>query len=526
MRQSRVRTAALLALILAVGLGVRLLGIHWGHGYQFSAIGDEIQAYQVALNLLSGDPAAWYLGQPNFRAGKLPGPLWALFWAAGLQLGGPEGVMGLMALLGTAAIGLVFILGREMLGTTAGLWAAALYATAPLPALYASGCHNPGLMAPLGALLYWSLWRVLSRDRAPQVFWVPLVLAALPQIHMFGLFLLPPLVLLLVWRRRSLHLPWLVAGGVAGLLLQGPYLWGEWINHWENSRQLLLPAGRLTLGSFKVLVTPLASLANLVDSGVGPSLVAYRRFGDAAFGAFPVLLGLNLLSLGIAALALGHWLGRLPGVLGWDAGDGGPTNRLVRIKARLRNPDLFKSQDRAGAASCFLALLLLPPLLLFIPTWATFNGRYAILCHPLLFLVPALWQADDGRRSLVRGALGLLLVINAWVTLALFHHQGERIAYAEELIPSFRVLEDVSQRIRADAGPAGQPRLELVGFPRDPDAPSTHGALMLARYMALGYRADPGAAWRPYRLEPDRGGWDLSMALVARRQGLRVLRQR
>lgn len=79
MRQSRVRTAALLALILAVGLGVRLLGIHWGHGYQFSAIGDEIQAYQVALNLLSGDPAAWYLGQPNFRAGKLPGPLWALF---------------------------------------------------------------------------------------------------------------------------------------------------------------------------------------------------------------------------------------------------------------------------------------------------------------------------------------------------------------------------------------------------------------------------------------------------------------
>ena len=143
----------LLGLILALGLVLRLAGLHWEQGYEFNSIGDEIEAYKVGMQFQAGESHALYLGQPNFKHGKVPGPLWAMVWAAGLRLGGgPEGVIWIVLALNTAVIWLGFILGKKLFDATHGLWAALLLATSPWPVYFSVGCTNPEMMAFLGEI--------------------------------------------------------------------------------------------------------------------------------------------------------------------------------------------------------------------------------------------------------------------------------------------------------------------------------------------------------------------------------------
>src|SRR5579863_8158466 len=114
---------ALLTGIMCLGLLLRLIGLYWGQAYHPAAMGDEMQAYRVAVDLGAGQERAIYIGQPNFKTGKLPGPLWALFWLAGLKIGGsPETVCLMMIVLHTCVIYLVYRLAENIFGPKCSLW--------------------------------------------------------------------------------------------------------------------------------------------------------------------------------------------------------------------------------------------------------------------------------------------------------------------------------------------------------------------------------------------------------------------
>ena len=101
-----------LLLILLLGLGLRVAGLTWGQAFCYASQGDCLDAYRVAVNYAQGEPRARYIGQPNFnKHSKLPGPLWAMFCAAGLHLWGSiDGVVWAIILLNTAAIYLTYLL--------------------------------------------------------------------------------------------------------------------------------------------------------------------------------------------------------------------------------------------------------------------------------------------------------------------------------------------------------------------------------------------------------------------------------
>ena len=135
MREMSQRTKiAFLIGIMCLGFLLRLVGLYWGQAYHYAAMGDEMLAYRVAIDLDAGQERALYIGQPNFKTGKLPGPMWALFWLVGLKIGSsPETVCLMMIVLQTCVIYFVYRLAENIFGPEYSLWAAVFFATSPWP---------------------------------------------------------------------------------------------------------------------------------------------------------------------------------------------------------------------------------------------------------------------------------------------------------------------------------------------------------------------------------------------------------
>ena len=488
-----------------MGLFLRLVGFYWGQGYEFNAIGDEIEAYQVGTQFLAGDQPALYLGQPNFKHGKVPGPLWAMVWAAGVRLGGgPEAVILTMVVLNTVVIWLVFVLGKKLFDATHGLWAALLLATSPWPVYFSVGCTNPEIMAFFGVLLYLALWSVVRQSKSPHIFAVVVVLAVMPQFHMFGIFLCPSVLLLLLLRRCELNWKWLVAGLLFALLLYVPYVLGDAQNHWANTRRLFGEGDKFSFGSFKALSTTVMSLTNLFESVISRRFADYKIFGDAICGSFYVLAAFNALSIVLSALVLGSFV-----VLFTKA-----------LKGQWRS---LQQALAAAPATVFIGVMVLLPLLLFILTGASFNSRYAIVLYPLLFLLPAVLLAITRHRRLIRGAVVTTIVFNIWFCLAFYRYQDHRIAHADYFIPTFRKLELVYQQIRAAAGANEQLHLVAAGFPADHDSLPTHGAETLVKYVNLRAQFDHPGTLRQLRVGPSASLVDNSGRVLYQGNGIAVV---
>ncbi len=368
-RQSRF---VILFLITASGLALRYVCLQWGQGYRYAAIGDEIQAYRFALDYRDGQPQAQYLGQPNFRGGKVPGPLWAMLWQAGLKLtGNPYGVMILILLLNTAAIPLVYLLARQLIGETAAAWGALFFATSPWAVHFSLGATNPLMMAFFGAVLYLALWHVTTHETSPHIFWVCAILAMMPQFHMVSVFLLPGVIVVLLLAAPRLHRGWLTAGLLVGAAMYLPYLLGEAHNHWSNTRNLLHGDSRgPSPGAWKVLTMPFTILSNFISSWFGKNLADYKAFGDAVFGSFIVLIIFNLISIGLGVFSVVAFA-------------------ITVFRALRRQSFLARVAFHESPAKIFLALLLGGPLFLFLFTSHDFSSRYLAVLSPLLLLPPA-----------------------------------------------------------------------------------------------------------------------------------------
>src|SRR5262249_50115287 len=140
-----------------------------------------------------------------------------------------------------------------------------------------------------------ALWSVVRTERSPHIFWVGLLLLAMPQFHMSGLGLWPAVAVVLALCPVRLNLRWLTSGLIAGALLYAPYLIGELDHGWQNTRGMVTSEHRgFSIEGLKALSTPLSLLVNWVPHWTRQA-AEYREIGRACFGWFEILLAANLL---------------------------------------------------------------------------------------------------------------------------------------------------------------------------------------------------------------------------------------
>ena len=464
---------AWIALIMLLGLCIRLAGLWWGQGYCLIGPSDALEAYSVAVDYASGEPKAEYLGQPNYNAqSKLPGPLWSLFCFTGLRAWGSiEGAILGIILLNTASIYVCYLLAERTLGPSGSTWTAVFAATLPFAVYYSISLYNPNVMPFLGGLLFLALWEVIQRDHSRCIFWVILLLLVMPQFHMCVTMLLPALGLVLFLARVRLNLLYLFAGLLAGAVLYVPYLRGEMSHGWQNTLGMLSAPGRFGWGGLKALSSPLSLLANWVPQWTD-NPAAYRQLGRACFGWLGLFLALNLLSGLVAASLLLFGL--------WRFGKA--------MRGFWKTPRETFNRSRGFL---FLAIITMVPLFCAAASGKNFRSHYAIvLFAPILTL--AGWAAASLTASPRSGRwFGLALAIvtcgNVWFMPAMFRYQGARIDKGAVFIPSFRNLETVYQRLKAHAGPGRGVKVDdaVLWWEMHGREDVLSDALLISRYVAI-----------------------------------------
>ena len=291
---------AILAAILLVGLGLRLLRLDGGSLWY-----DET----VSVHLASSSPAAMVA----HTAGDIHPPGYYLLLHGWRQLAGTGDFAARFFSLffGLLLVALAYRLGRAVFGAEAGLLAALLTAVSPFHLWYSQEVRMYTLAAVLGMALLWLVARWLSagRDRLPP--WTELALYALGAalglwvLYYFAFLLMALNALVAIWwlavrrpdraARRWLG-RWALAQGAA-LVLFSPWL----PIAWRQVTQPPVPPWRSFTGFGDLLLQSASALS------LGQSVDPQRAW------PWLILFGV-LVSLGLLARQMAPRLrGRLPG---------------------------------------------------------------------------------------------------------------------------------------------------------------------------------------------------------------------
>ncbi len=170
---------------------------------------------------------------------------------------------------GSLAVALLYLLGREMVGTATALVAAALFAGSPLLWYYSVVALTYAVEAFFLLLVAWLCWRAIKTGSAGAVLWSAFVLGLAGGVRQSTLLLLLPLWLfaaLRVGRRPLVH--GLLALGGTCLLWVAPlvYLSGGPIQYARTALELFLFVGERTSVVYGGLG---AVLGNLAQVGIG-----------------------------------------------------------------------------------------------------------------------------------------------------------------------------------------------------------------------------------------------------------------
>ena len=470
-----------LALILALGLGLRVdaLRQETDFGFNLGAQSDSMEAYEVAVSLLKGEPRAQYLGQPNFNIhSKLPGPLWAAFCAAGLKLFGTiRGAAMLVLLTGTGAIFLTFLLVVPAIGVRAALWAALLQATSPLAVHYSIIVFNPSVMPFLGGLFLLALWRVTQRDDSPAIGWVGFLLLIMPQFHFSSVVLAPAAVVVWWLSKRRLNWAWLSFGLIAGLICYGPYVYGEIMHHWQNTVGMTAGSpGRYSTTALKVFIAPLAFLYNDWSPRWAYTADEYREICRACFGSLGGAMAANIL----AAIAVSAVLA------------GAVALGVRAMRGFWRSP---RETFARSPGVTFLVVVMLMPLACAFLVGQPFHPRYALmLLAPLFGLSGAAvvtWNAQPRAGRFVGPIICAVVAANIWFILRIYRVQDALIETTPRFVPSFRHLDRVYQTLQSHAGDNRMVELRDDDYIRNlspQEAHSLAGAELIRRYIIVRYR--------------------------------------
>lgn len=431
----------MLLMILAIGVSLRLLGASLGEGYHYFAINDELAAYQYALGFMAGEEKLLYLGQPSFSGGQAPGPYWTLYWLLLLKLGNGSVVNAIywMTLLNSFSVYLVYKAGLYFLQPKTALLTSFLFASAPWTVYYATGMWNPLPMVLIGGLLLLALIKVINNDNSRYIVSVCLLAAIMPQFHMIGIFFIPALLLLLYFMPARLNRKWFALGIASGFLVYLPYLIGDGLQHWENTRAIL--AGERGGGGFsasvlKVISAPITVLSSAPGRWPGETLAELRHFGNSLFGKYQLLYLFSAFTLLVGLLIMVGFLKKLFSCLQANS---------FSIRAAFQvNPRLM-----------LLFFMIIVPLLLFVFTGHNYATRYTIVVFPALFLVVGILLESIRNRGYFKTVLSYIVIIsifNIYLLSGFFTYQQSMIRNSDKFMASFAKLEEITDLLQKDAG--------------------------------------------------------------------------
>ncbi len=192
----------------------------------------------VARMIETGQPAL--LG-PGSGAGQFKrGPAYYYLLLPALWLAGGEPLSGALfiALVDVAATAMLFVVGRALVSSTAGLVAAMLYACAYVPIEIARAFSNPALLPFLTLVMLYALWRtVQGQDR----FLLVLVGAWLVawQLHDQVVLLLPWFGAVWILFRPRVRANTILLAIALGIVLLAPFIWDETMTGAANGRAMI-----------------------------------------------------------------------------------------------------------------------------------------------------------------------------------------------------------------------------------------------------------------------------------------------
>lgn len=152
-------------------------------------LGDEGRDAIVAKDILRGN---FTLLGPRASAGDFfLGPIYYYMMAPFLLLSNydPVGPAIMVALIGVATVGLIYIVGKDLFNTKAGLIAAGLYAIAPLVISYSRSSWNPNPMPFFALLILYLLYKGLKSRSFKTFLLTGFLLGLAMQLHYLTTFL-------------------------------------------------------------------------------------------------------------------------------------------------------------------------------------------------------------------------------------------------------------------------------------------------------------------------------------------------
>ncbi len=262
-RQHRLETV-LLGLILLLAAFLRLYQID----QYMTFLGDEGRDALIIKGILV-DHDLPFIGPPTSVGNIYLGPLYYYMMAVAMTVGwlNPVAAAVMVALIGVAAVFLVYYLARTFFGSTSGLIAALLYASSFVVITYSRSSWNPN-PAPFFTLL--AMISFVWLHRTGKMYYLLLVgafVSAAIQMHYLCLILLPifgALSLLeltyLPKKRWSNFVVWGLAAVVVFLLGLTPWWLFEYKHNFMNSKAM---TDLFFGGHGSVEASPLASLLTI-----------------------------------------------------------------------------------------------------------------------------------------------------------------------------------------------------------------------------------------------------------------------
>lgn len=176
-------TAIFFILLLAAFLRLYKIGDY------MTFLGDEGRDVLVVYNILHGQFTL--LGPTASVGGFFLGPIYYYFMAPFLWIFNynPVGPAVMVALFGVATVWLVYKVGSDLLGKTAGLIAALLYSISPLVIAYSRSSWNPNLMPFFSILSLYIVYKGVVRKKIYLFFLTGILLGITIQLHYLAVFL-------------------------------------------------------------------------------------------------------------------------------------------------------------------------------------------------------------------------------------------------------------------------------------------------------------------------------------------------
>ena len=427
----------LLILILFVGFFLRLLSLTAGEAYHTFAINDEIVVLDAVMKLLAGEGKSWYLGPSMFSSGNAPGTLWTLFVIAMYKLGLNSiwGALFVMVAINSITIYLVHKISICFLSPAYALFTTLLFATAPWVIFYSVGLYNPMPTAFLASLLFISLWNTLNCNKSKYILFVCIISAALPQFHMVSIFYLPFILFLLLITKTKVNKTYLFLGILIGVSFYIPYIIGDALSGWENTKLIL--AGEDKIFSFsvlKIISAPITVLSNAPTDWIGREIdgfKGYQSYGNYAFGSYYLLLMVNLTVMIFYGYILFAFIRTF----------------YSKVKAQVLNSNFTFNEN---PKILFLGSLVVLPLVVFLLTGRNYSTRYAILIFPLLFLLPGYIIARIKNKKLSTKIIRILFLVsifNVYLIVSFYQYQNFLLKTSPAFMPSLNRLVDIKKHI-------------------------------------------------------------------------------